>query len=148
MKLLFTITTLSFLLLGLVATAEGQDNPLQPTIVEIDFPEQMSAKKRKPVSDDFNYYMKAYDETPVDLKRDQQRPAKLFVKGRSRLNYIEIYEENAPETAYPLIDITFRGTNYQEVDLSKLKDGDYEVRIISLHTETYAALSINTIGTN
>lgn len=146
MKLLFTISLLWIILFGFNTAVVAQDSPLQPTIVEIEFPNQMSTHKRKPVSDDYNYYMKAYDETPVDLQREPERPAKLFVKGRSHLNHVEIYDEDAPDDAYPLIDVTFRGTNYQEIDLSKLGDGNYEVRVVSLHTETYASLSLSTAG--
>jgi hypothetical protein len=126
----------------------GLDQFLQPTIAEIEFPEQMSTRMRKPISNKNEYFMESFDNTPISLERDHLTKAKLNVKGGASLNHIQIYDKNAAKDAFPLIDETFRGTGYKELDLSKLKDGEYRVKVIYAHSQVETILDLRTLGAN
>ena len=158
-----TTTIFSTIFLGLSLSLQAQQGPndnqpidiidhsdalTQPTIIEVDFPDDISSTRVRPVSDAHTEYMKPYDETPIHLQRDEANPAKLFIKGRSSLNYVHIYEEGYAEDEYPLQKHTFRGVNYEEINLSELGDGNYIIKVISNHSITETPLELQTTGFN
>ena len=147
--------SLLFALSALLTQAQTQDNTnnwdnteldqpwLQPTIVPVDF-KQPNLKQ----SNKHEYFMNAFDKTPVQLIRDNQNPAKLHIRGGADINYVEIYEWENHKDDYPLLEQNFRGTQYKEIPLNKLPDGQYRLRVIYLHSEIETLLEIQTVGPN
>lgn len=125
---------------------DSNPNILQPTIVKIKFPEEVSAKRTKRVSNEHNHYLDNMKEKDINLVRDKKNPAILYVKGRGSLNHVEIYRKDAAEGDYPIIDETFRGVEFRQINLSRLGDGEYTVKVISPHniSENFLALRTNT----
>lgn len=118
-----------------------------PTIVKIEFPDQMSHKRVHPVSTPSEKYVPAEDTNPIDIHREQGAPAKLFIKGRGSLNHIRIFSEG-DQSGYPIIDHTFRGVNFEEINLANLADGNYIIEYISPHQTTEIPMGIQTMGAN
>ncbi|MCH2043559.1 MAG: hypothetical protein MK212_05415 [Saprospiraceae bacterium] len=139
----------AILFLGIqFSQAQDKDNAsyiLRPTIVKIKFPEEVSAKRTKPISNKHQYYLDNMKENDISLVRDYENPAILYVKGRGSLNHVEIYRKDAAEGDYPIIDETFRGVEFQQINLSRLGDGEYMIKVISPHniSENFLALSTN-----
>ena len=121
---------------------------LHPTIVKIDFPTEMSSHRSHPVSTEYEKYIETHDTNPVEVQRDKSNIGKVFIKGRGSLNTVRIYTENAVEGDYPVLQHTFRGVNYEAIDIVDLADGNYVIEYVSPHTVTEIPLSIKTIGTN
>ncbi len=136
------IVIISLLLLGHLFV-QAQVDPTTPSIQKIDKEDIKKMETRE--SNEFQYYIDSKnDSLPIKLQRDENNPAVLHVKGRGSLNHIEIYE-NADD-AYPILSQTFRGVHYEAVDLKKLNDGVYFLRIISNHKDTETELTLQTIG--
>jgi len=148
---------LTALLLSMAGLLSAQDkltgsddinfNPMAPTIVKIDFPNEMSSKRVHQVSTENEKFVNGYDATPIDIQRDKDNTGKLYIKGRGTLNHIRIFKEGSVDE-YPLIDHTFRGVNFEEINIADLTDGHYRLEYISPHTTTEMALNLYTTGTN
>lgn len=144
-----TLFILGFCIVLLSNTAQAQtgESTLQPTIEKIDnFDEFIDKRKAPKESTAHEYYVKPHDKTPISLTRNAISKAKLHIKGRGSLNYVEIYELDAPEDAYPIMSESFRGVNYQEVPLHELKDGLYTVRIVSNHSISETTMELRSLA--
>lgn len=142
MKSLLYLSILTFLTISLPLAAQGED-PMAPSIHELN-QEELDNRIKEKINSDYEYYMEADADTiPVALKRTKKQPAKLHVKGRGSLNHVEIYA--GLEDEYPILSRTFRGVHFEFIDLSQLEDGEYQIRIISNHRDTETSLTLRTI---
>ena len=119
---------------------------LRPTIREIEFPTEMGTRLSPQTPQPNEHFMDSFDDTPIHLTRSGNMPAKLFVKGGAPVNNLEIRPLNGNKEDYPLIDQTFRSTHTQEVDLSKLPDGVYEIKVSYSQREVRTTLELRSNG--
>jgi hypothetical protein len=140
MKSLIYFSIFALLIISLPLAAQGED-PMAPSIHKLN-QEELDDRLKERINSDHEYYMEV-DTMPVVLKRSPKNPAKLHVKGRGSLNHVEIYA--GLEDEYPILSRTFRGVHFEFIDLSQLKDGEYQIRIISNHRDTETSLTLSTV---
>lgn len=119
-----------------------------PTIVKIEYPNEKSSHRDQPaVSTNYQKYVGAQDTDPIEIQRDKENVGKLFIKGRGTLNHVRIFVDS-PDSENPVLQHTFRGVNFEDIDIRTLADGDYIIESISPHSVTQIPMHLKTIGTN
>jgi hypothetical protein len=118
-----------------------------PTIEKI-ASEEIKDRKKPKISTDSEYYLKARDENDIVIQRKANEPAKVHIQGRGSMNTIHIIDQKGIPDDQPMWQKDFRGTVYESLDLSKLPDGDYIIKLISPHRSTENKLTIKTILQN
>ncbi len=154
MNILYKISWGLLLLMPMLATAQTEpkyeptlNHSTAPTIERIESKDILERKKQH-VSTPNEYYLKFRDTSDIEIIRERNNAAKIHIQGRGSVNSIDIFDENNIESDYPVISRTFRGVNYEEIDLSELQDGEYRVRFASPRTVTEHKLSIKSLVDN
>ena len=154
MNMLYKFTWGLFLLLPMSAYAQSEpayeptlNHSTAPTIEQIDSKDILERKKPR-VNTPNEYYLKFRDTSSIELIRERNNAAKIHIQGRGSVNSIDIFDENNIESDYPVVSRTFRGVNYETIDLSELQDGEYRIRFASPRTVTEHKLSIKSLVDN
>jgi hypothetical protein len=135
-------------------TAMGQKEPeyepsfnhtTGPTVEKITSQEIKDRRKPK-ISTNSEYYLKSRDENDIVLQKKVNEPAKVHIQGRGTMNTIQIIDQQGIPDDQPMWQKDFRGTVYESLDVSKLPDGEYIIKIISPHRTTENKLTIKTLA--
>lgn len=118
-----------------------------PTIERIES-QDIIERKKPHVSTPNEYYLKFRDTSNIEIIRERDNAAKIHIQGRGSVNSIDIFDENNLDSDYPVLSRTFRGVNYESIDLSELQDGEYRIRFASPRTTTEHKLSIKSLVDN
>lgn len=137
------------------STVSAQDNPgddlavslSRPTIATIEFPGEMSSRRVHAVSTANEKYVGTDYKGAIDIQRGASAPGKLFIKGRGTLNHVRIFQVD-DASGFPVLDHTFRGVNYEEIDIAALPDGDYVIQYVSPHQAVEFSLHLTGTGAN
>lgn len=116
-----------------------------PTVEKISS-EEIRDRRRPKISTASEYYLKSRDESDIVIMKKPDEPAKVHIQGRGTMNTIQIIDKQGIPDDQPMWQKDFRGTVYESLDISKLPDGEYIIKIISPHRSTENNLKVTTIS--
>ena len=116
-----------------------------PTVEKI-ASEEIRDRRRPKISSPSQYYLKSRDQGDILIQRKLNDTAKVHIQGRGTMNTIQIIDKQGLPDDQPMWQKDFRGTVYESLDLSRLPDGEYLIKIISPHRITENKLIIKTIN--